>query len=120
MSLNSFVEEQKRKKKKQRNKLSNRKAKLDNKKSNLSRVLDKWDPEWFWGFSKGELYGFLRQTVERTPLFANYVIWTKKMLLPQTSELEPQEIASLLGITLGEALIILDKIFKEEGVSKKL
>ncbi|MFQ5977683.1 MAG: hypothetical protein ACE5OZ_06110 [Candidatus Heimdallarchaeota archaeon] len=118
MSLDSFVEEQKGRMKKQGDKQSNKKAKLGKKKSNLPHALDKWDPEWFQEFSKGKLYEFLRETVERKPLFANYVVWTKKILLPQTSELEPQEIASLLGITLGEAFIILDKIFKEDGASK--
>ncbi len=71
----------------------------------------KWNIKWFLDFSKEELYGLLVQAVQKSPLFLNYVAWTSKTL--HTEDLDPQEIASRLDISLGEARIILDTIFQQ-------
>ncbi|MFX0113491.1 MAG: hypothetical protein ACFFB3_02985 [Candidatus Hodarchaeota archaeon] len=117
MSLDSFVETEEKKKPSKRVRKPPKEEKKPQKtiqKSEFTPPPEKWDPQWFQGCSKSELYDLLCQIAEKSPLFPNYVAWTRKILLAQTPQPGPQEIASLLGISLGEAYVILDKIYKEK------
>lgn len=115
MSLDSFIEPGENRKARLRTHRSPMEERSQ-RNSQMPEILfpaEKWSPQWFQELSKDELCELLRQAVEKSPLFANQVAWTRETLLVQTPQPKPQDIASLLGITLGEACIILDEIFKE-------
>jgi hypothetical protein len=117
LSLDSFVETEEEKKSNKRGRKPSKEEKKPQKtiqRSEFTPPPEQWNPQWFQGYSKSELYDFLCQTAERSPLFPNYVAWTRKILLAKKPQPGPQEIASLLGISLGEAYVILDKIAKEK------
>ncbi len=59
---------------------------------------------------KHPLWPILVETAQRNPLFPGVVSYALNNILPSMPNITPRELASRLSISLGEALVILDRL----------
>jgi len=66
-------------------------------------------------YSKERLWPILVETVHALVLYPNHKAYTRNTILPEKPEILPAELASRLGMPLGEALVILHELGQEIG-----
>lgn len=68
-------------------------------------------------YTKEKLWPILVETVHAMVMYPHHKAYTRDVLLHEKPDITPQELASRLGIPLGEALVILYEL-KNEAKSK--
>ncbi|MCS7125098.1 MAG: hypothetical protein NZ932_06790 [Candidatus Bathyarchaeota archaeon] len=66
-------------------------------------------------YVKEKLWPILVETVHAMVMFPHHKAYTRDVLLHEKPDITPQELASRLGIPLGEALVILYELKNEAG-----
>lgn len=64
-------------------------------------------------YVKEKLWPILVETVHAMVMYPHHKAYTRDVLLHEKPDLTPQELASRLGIPLGEALVILYELKNE-------
>lgn len=65
------------------------------------------------GYAKEKLWPILVETVHAMVMYPHHKAYTRDVLLHEKPDITPQELASRLGIPLGEALVILYELKNE-------
>jgi len=73
----------------------------------------------FEEYAKEKLWTVLVDTVHALVMFPNHKAYTRNVILQEKPEITPQELASRLGIPLGEALVILYELNVETKQNSK-
>ncbi|MBD3404920.1 MAG: hypothetical protein GF411_02150 [Candidatus Lokiarchaeota archaeon] len=60
------------------------------------------------------LWPILVESVRRSPLYAGLVGYFRSKIKPSSPDINPRELASMLSITIGEALVILHECNGQE------
>lgn len=63
---------------------------------------------------KSPLWGVLVEAVHSLPLYKSHKFYVKESILPQKPEVSPEELSERMGMSLGEAMVILDEIKVEK------
>ncbi|MEM2995315.1 MAG: hypothetical protein QXI91_04790 [Candidatus Bathyarchaeia archaeon] len=74
----------------------------------------------FENYVKEKLWPILVETVHALAMYANHKAYTRDVILHEKPDITPIELATRLGIPLGEALVILYELTNEMGESKAL
>ncbi|MEM2440095.1 MAG: hypothetical protein QW493_02640 [Candidatus Bathyarchaeia archaeon] len=64
-------------------------------------------------YTKEKLWPILVETVHAMVMYPHHKAYTRDVLLHEKPDITPQELASRLGIPLGEALVILYELKNE-------
>jgi len=64
-------------------------------------------------YTKEKLWPILVETVHAMVMYAHHKAYTREVVLHEKPDISPQELASKLGIPLGEALVILYELKNE-------
>ena len=64
-------------------------------------------------YEKNPLWKILADTVHMTIMYPHHKAYVRDVILQRTPEITPQDLAVQLGISLGEALVILYDLRKE-------
>lgn len=64
-------------------------------------------------YIKEKIWPVLVETVHALVMYPHHKVYTKDILLHEKPDITPQELASRLGIPLGEALVILYELKNE-------
>lgn len=64
----------------------------------------------------GDLWRILVETVHALPMYKYHKRYVKTVLLKEKPKVEPQDLAFLLDIPLGEAMVLLSEIRDESGI----
>jgi ribosomal protein S25 len=67
-------------------------------------------------YTKEKLWPILVETVRAMVMYAHHKAYTREVILHEKPDITPQELASRLGIPMGEALVILYELKKETKV----
>lgn len=67
-------------------------------------------------YIKEKLWPILVETVHAMVMYPHHKAYTRDVLLHEKPDITPQELASRLGIPLGEALVILYELKNEAKV----
>jgi hypothetical protein len=62
---------------------------------------------------KEKLWPILMETVHALVMYANHKAYTREVILHEKPDITPAELATRLGIPLGEALVILYELKNE-------
>ena len=65
-------------------------------------------------YSKEKLWQLLNETVHASVMYPTHKAYTRDSILPQKPDVSANELSERLGMPLGEALIILSELKKEE------
>ena len=76
------------------------------------------DNQFIKNISKEDLWEILRETVYRIIMFPNYLSYVEEHILPENPEISPEELVLTLGISLGEAIVILHELLEKKGEKK--
>ncbi|MEM3875112.1 MAG: hypothetical protein QXU45_08285 [Candidatus Bathyarchaeia archaeon] len=66
-------------------------------------------------YAKEKLWPILVETVHAMVMYPHHKAYTRDVLLHENPDITPSELASRLGIPLGEALVILYELKNEKG-----
>ncbi|MEM2465924.1 MAG: hypothetical protein QXZ47_01305 [Candidatus Bathyarchaeia archaeon] len=69
-------------------------------------------------YTKEKLWPILVETVHAIVMYPHHKAYTRDVLLHENPDIAPSELASRLGIPLGEALVILYELMEERRKSK--
>lgn len=61
-------------------------------------------------YAKEKLWPILVETVHALVMYPNHKAYTREVVLHEKPDIKPSELAAKLGITLGEALVILNEL----------
>lgn len=61
-------------------------------------------------YSKEQLWQLLQEAVHASVMYPTHKSYTRDTILPQNTEVSASELAEMLGMPLGEALVILDEL----------
>jgi hypothetical protein len=64
-------------------------------------------------YSSEKIWSILVEAVHDLVMFNQHKAYTRDSILQETPNVKPEELAARLGITLGEALVILSELKKE-------
>jgi len=64
-------------------------------------------------YTMDKLWPTLVETVHALIMYPNHKAYTNEFILHEKKEIKPNELATRLGITLGEALVILYELNKQ-------
>lgn len=67
----------------------------------------------FEDFSKEKLWLILIETVHALTMYPHHKAYVREVVLSEKPDISPNELATKLGIPLGEALIILRELAEE-------
>ena len=67
----------------------------------------------FEGYVNNNLWPILVEVVHCLPMYSHHKGYVREFILNEKPEIKPRELASLLGIPLGEALVILYELKSE-------
>lgn len=67
----------------------------------------------FEDYTKEKLWSILVETVHSIVMYPHHRAFTKDVIIQEKPETTPQELASRLGISLGEALVIVYELAGE-------
>ncbi|MEM1563612.1 MAG: hypothetical protein QW161_02930 [Candidatus Bathyarchaeia archaeon] len=70
-------------------------------------------------YAKEKLWPILVETVHAIVMYPHHKAYTRDVLLHENPDITPSELASRLGIPLGEALVILYEL-REERIKSKV
>lgn len=68
---------------------------------------------------KDELWRILVETVHTLPMYANHKRYVSEIMMKEKSEISSKELAVIINITLGEAIVILAEIANEKRAQLK-
>ncbi len=68
----------------------------------------------FEGYLGERLWPLLVETVHSLVMYANHKAYSRDFVLSENPDMKPGELAVRLGITMGEALVILYELSEEE------
>lgn len=68
----------------------------------------------FKGYLGERLWPLLVETVHSLVMYANHKAYARDFVLSENPDIKPGELAVRLGITMGEALVILYELSEEE------
>ncbi|NHI82999.1 MAG: hypothetical protein EAX81_01660 [Candidatus Thorarchaeota archaeon] len=68
-------------------------------------------------FKTHPLWDILTETAQRNPMYAGLLGYTRDHVIAKNPKVTPKELASKLSISLGESLVILDEVTKDNGSS---
>lgn len=68
-------------------------------------------------YTKDKLWTILVETVHQLVMYPQHKAYSRGSVLPEKNDISAQELAARLGISLGEALVILFEL-KAESVEK--
>lgn len=68
-------------------------------------------------YVKEKLWPILVETVHALVLYASHKAYTREVILHEKPDITPQELASRLGMPLGEAMVILYELANEKVTS---
>jgi hypothetical protein len=71
------------------------------------------------GPDKDELWRILAETVHALPMYANHKRYVSEIMLKEKSDMSSKELAVIINITLGEAIVILAEIANEKRAQLK-
>ena len=63
---------------------------------------------------KSPLWDVLVEAVHCLPIYKSHKTYVKETILPQKPDVTPEELSDRLGISLGEAMVILEEIKVEK------
>lgn len=66
-------------------------------------------------YSKEKLWEMLVEAVHALVMYPHHKAYTRDIILLEKPEITPQELAALLRISLGEALVILHELVNEKN-----
>ena len=69
------------------------------------------------GFTKEKLWQLLVEAVHGSVMFPTHKAYTRDSILPQKADVSAEELAQLLEMSLGEALVILIELSEEHKLS---
>jgi hypothetical protein len=64
-------------------------------------------------YTKEKLWAILVETVQSIVMYPTHKAYTRDNILPANADVTPEELALRLGMSLGEALVILDELTEE-------
>ncbi len=64
-------------------------------------------------FSKEKLWQLLIDVVHGSVMYPTHKAYTRECILPQQADVSPVELAERLGMSLGEALVILSELTED-------
>jgi hypothetical protein len=64
---------------------------------------------------KNPLWGVLVEVVHSLPLYKSHKNYISEVILSEKPNLKPEEISERLGMPLGEAMVILDELSRENS-----
>jgi len=68
------------------------------------------------GLGKDELWRLLVETVHSLPMYKSHKRYVEEMMIKETPQISPQELAVQLNIPQGEAIVLLDEIRVEKPI----
>jgi hypothetical protein len=69
--------------------------------------------------TKEQVVHLLTETVHTMIMYPNHKTYIREIMLRDKTDLKPQELAARLSITLGEVLVIINELKKNNSVKKK-
>lgn len=70
-------------------------------------------------FTKEKLWSILMETVHSLVMYPNHRTYTREVVLQEKPEITPAELASRLGMPLGEALVIMYELVNERKLKSQ-
>ena len=70
-------------------------------------------------FTKERLWSILMETVHSLVMYPNHKTYTREVILQEKPETTPAELASRLGMSLGEALVIMYELVNERKLKSQ-
>jgi hypothetical protein len=67
---------------------------------------------------KNPLWGVLVETTHSLPLYKSHKNYIQEVILPEKPDIKPEELSERLGMPLGEALVILEELSRENAPVK--
>ena len=64
-------------------------------------------------YTKEKLWRLLVETVHASVMYPTHKAYTRDNILPQTTDVTANELTERLGMTLGEAMVILSELTEE-------
>ncbi len=61
-------------------------------------------------YSKEQLWQLMLEAVHASVMYPTHKAYTRDSILPQNADVSASELAEMLGMPLGEALVILDEL----------
>lgn len=104
IALDSFIKKDEKKKSKDLKSESSSKIAIGN--------------QFLKNISKEDLWEILRETVNRITMFPHYLSYVEEHIFPENPEISPEELALRLGISLGEAIVILHDLLEKKNKKK--
>ena len=74
----------------------------------------------FEEYIKERLWPILIETVHALSMYSNHKAYTREVILHEKPDITPAELVARLGISLGEALVILYELANEKSMSTAL
>lgn len=68
-------------------------------------------------YSKEQIWQLLVDAVHASVMYPTHKAYTREKVLPEKPSVDPQELAQLLNMPLGEALVILGELADEQKVT---
>jgi len=62
---------------------------------------------------KNPLWGLLVETAHSLPLYKNHKNYVQEVIFPVKPDIKPEEISERLNMPLGEAMVILEELYRE-------
>ena len=66
-------------------------------------------------FTRERIWQLLVETVHASVMYPTHKSYTRDSILPQQADITAIELAERLGMSLGEALVILSELVREPG-----
>jgi hypothetical protein len=63
---------------------------------------------------KNPLWAVLVETVHSLPLYRSHKAYLREIMLVETPTVTPEELSERLGMSLGEALVIMEELNREK------
>lgn len=67
---------------------------------------------------KNSLWGVLVEVVHSLPLYRSHKNYIKEVILPEKPNVQPEELSERLGMPLGEAMVILEELGRENSANR--
>lgn len=68
---------------------------------------------------KNPLWDVLVETAHSLPLYKSHKNYIQEVIYPGKPDIKPEELSERLGMSLGEALVILNELNRENAPAKK-
>lgn len=68
-------------------------------------------------YTKEKLWQLLVETVHTSVMYPTHKAYTRDSILPSNAEISPRALAQMLGMSLGEAIVILSELQPERKLT---